>query len=211
MIRAALVLLAAALAAAEPVEAARTIADGAARSWYTHRLEVDEAARSYGLDCSGFVSLALERADPAALAAVPRLVGRTRRLAADFHAAFAAAPCAPAAGAWRRVERVAEARAGDLAAWSHPGHAPGEDTGHVAFLDQDPVDEGDGRWRVRVLDCTSIPHADDARTRGEGGLGRGTLRLVSGADGAPAALVWGDPRRPAKPWPIAIARWQARP
>ncbi|MCK6491633.1 MAG: hypothetical protein L6R48_25585 [Planctomycetes bacterium] len=203
----ALLALAGALAAADPVAAARAIADGAARSWYTHRLEVDEAARSYGLDCSGFVSLALERSAPAALAAVPRVAGRTRRLAADFHAAFAAAPADAEAG-WRRVLRVDAARAGDLVAWSHPDHAPGEDTGHVVFLDQDPLAEDGGRFRVRVLDCTSTPHADDRRVKGEGGVGRGTMRLVAGEDGGPAALVWGDPRRPARPWPIAIARWR---
>lgn len=203
-----LLLLLAALPAVDPpvLSEARRIADHVQRTWYTHRLEVDESAGVYGLDCSGYVARVLSATAPAALAAIPLEVGTRRALAADFHAAFAAAPSGTGTG-WRRIARLADARAGDIAAWSRPDRKPGETTGHVVILDADPVAEAAGRWRLRVLDATSAPHGDDRRDRGTGGVGRGTLWLDAGPDGAPAGLHWSRPDREAVAVPIAIARW----
>lgn len=188
---------------------AAALAADAKQSWYTHRLEIDPAAHRYGLDCSGFVSLVLERTAPAALAAVPQVAGKTRRLAADFYAAFAAAPATPAPGAWQRIVRLADLQPGDIIAWAHPDHAAGEDTGHLVFVAAAPLPEPHACWRIRVLDCTSTPHGNDTRPAGTNGIGQGTMWFTASADGSPSSLHWSSLERPAKIWPIAIGRWIA--
>ena len=187
--------------------AASALADDAKQSWYTHRLEIDPANHRYGLDCSGFVSLVLERQAPDALTAIPKIAGKTRRLAADFHDAFAAAATTAQPGAWQRIVRLADLQPGDLIAWDHPDHAAGEDTGHIVFVAAAPLAEPHACWRIRVLDCTSTPHGNDHRTAGTGGIGQGTMWFTAGADGAPASLHWASLEHPAKIWPIALARW----
>jgi hypothetical protein len=188
---------------------AQAIAADARTSWYTHRLEIDPANHRYGLDCSGFVSLVLERHAPAALAAVPQVVGKTRRLAADFYTAFAAAPLTALPGQWQRITRLADAQPGDLIAWAHPDHAAGEDTGHLVFVAAAPVPEPHACWRIRVLDCTSTPHGNDTRPPGTDGIGQGTMWFTASADGSPTSLHWSKLESPAKIWPMVIARWIA--
>ena len=198
----------AAAAESSPVHAeARRILAQMKDTRYSHTTRVDEAEGTYELDCSGLATILLKAAAPRSLAAVPHAARRKRPLAFEFHDAFAAAPAdeTKAAG-WRRVERLADARPGDLIAWRRQEIIPGESTGHVAILDAAPVREDDGQFRVVVIDSTGKPHGDDTRKEGATGVGRGTMWFTVDAAGRPAAFRWrardGALNRP----PLAIGR-----
>jgi hypothetical protein len=176
-------------------------------SRYSHKTRVDEDEGSYEFDCSGFVAVVLKAAAPRSLAAVPHAPRRSRPLAFEFHDAFAAAPAEEkGAKGWRRIERVADARPGDLLAWRREEIKPGEDTGHVMVLDAAPVREEDGSFRVVVIDSTGKPHGDDTRKDGASGVGRGTIWLTVDEAGRPSGFRWRARDGALNRRPLAIGR-----
>jgi hypothetical protein len=186
---------------------ARRILEEMKDSRYSHATRVDKDEESYEVDCSGFATIVLKAVAPRSLASVPRAAGHKRPRALEFHEAFAAAPAEEkGAKGWRRIERLADARPGDLLAWRREEIKPGEDTGHIVIVDEAPVREDDGQFRVIVLDSTGKPHGDDTRQSGATGVGRGTIWLTVDEAGRPAGFRWRARDGVLTRRPIAIGR-----
>jgi hypothetical protein len=129
-----------------------------------------------------------------------------RPLAMDYAKGFAAAPAKAEAGArWLRIERLVDARPGDVIAWRHEVPKPGN-TGHVVFVAETPTVEEDGLIRVVNIDSTSRPQAEDTRAKGTSGIGRCTMWFKVDAEGRPIAHVRGSRKSEPKSEAISIGR-----
>jgi len=116
----------------------------------------------------------------------------TRPLAADFQRRIGSVGASKERGGWRRVVRVQDAAPGDVIAWVKPKIIESKNTGHVAFvvLPPTPVNGYSDAFLVRVVDATSLLHADDTRRDGSG-FGVGTILLVVDPEtGSPRAYGW---------------------
>jgi hypothetical protein len=167
------------------------MAETLTESEYTHGFRVNERAGVYAFDCSGMAHWVLRRAAPRAAAASARgLPGRP--LARDYQRRIARIPFGASAGGWRRVQRVDEARPGDMLAWIKPELVKSQNTGHVAFVLRAPqaVPGIPGAFLVRIADSTSLHHDADTR-EGRSGFGFGTILLVADPEtGEPRAYGW---------------------
>ncbi len=152
---------------------------------YQHRTAVDERRGDYRWDCSGMAAWVLERAAPRAR----RALGPGRPVARTFARTIARAPTDRGRG-WRRVDRVADVRPGDVLAWQRPPAMRSANTGHVAFVMSAPVEVHAGIWAVRILDSTSLAHQDDTRRPGGTGTGRGTMTFAVDDAGRGEAYGW---------------------
>lgn len=157
---------------------------------YQHRTVVDEARGIYRWDCSGMAAWVLARSAPRAR----RALGEGRPVARTFARTIARAPADRARRGWRRIDRVADARPGDVLAWERPPAMRSPNTGHVAFVMNAPVEVHEGIWAVRILDSTSLAHQDDTRRAGRTGTGRGTMTFAVDADGRAEAYGWSGTR-----------------
>ena len=95
-----------------------------------------------------------------------------------YHGAFMALP-SDSRSSWRRVTRLTDAEPGDVIAWVFPPWVRASITGHVAILVARPVPVPGvaSRYRVRVADSTTVPHAADTRPRtAASALGTATSR-----------------------------------
>jgi hypothetical protein len=181
--------------AVSPIVAELRRIEGHLRSTrYAHVTRIDERAGRYDFDCSAMASFVLAHAAPRAAAAVMRRNGHGRPVARDFHDVIAAAPTDQARDGWLRVTHVADLRPGDVLAWRTPPTVHSANTGHVAFVVEAPrrLDRDGRRYRVRVMDATSIPHGADTRPRQHAsGFGAGNLTLfVEGRGADPTAYGW---------------------
>ncbi|HET9959905.1 MAG TPA: hypothetical protein VFQ61_35680, partial [Polyangiaceae bacterium] len=163
-------------------------------SKYNHVTRVNEREGRYEFDCSGFVTWVLRRVAPGAYAAVMSRSKTGRPVARDYYWEFARAPTARSPRGVLRIERVAEAQAGDIVAWLKPALVQSPNTGHVGFLLERPrpVPQLPGGYLVRIADASSYQHQDDDRSdSGRTGFGSGTILLVANLEtGAAQAYGW---------------------
>jgi hypothetical protein len=191
-------------AAAEQVsKEAKRILKSIKSTEYKHKTDIDESKGTYYCDCSGFVGYVLNRTvakdDPKG----PLGVGKRRPLARDYANAFAAAPTkAEGDGRWRQIERLVDARPGDVIAWRKEMPKPGN-SGHVVIVADRPVVEENSLVRVVMIDSTTKPQVDDTRAKGTSGIGRGTMWFKVDAEGRPLAHIRGS--RKATPMVEAIS------
>ncbi len=157
------------------------------------------------------VAWVLRKAAPKAHAAVTTTAKTGRPLARDYYQHIARTKPGPGKWGWSRVERVADARAGDVIAWLKPKEIESPNTGHVAFVVGDPVrvPELGEAYLLRIADASRYQHQDDTRAEtGWTGFGMGTiLVLADPTTGAPLAYGWVGAR---SAWilstPMAIGR-----
>jgi hypothetical protein len=198
-------------AAREVYDEATRILKGMKRTEYQHRTEIDEEKRVYLCDCSGFVGYVLNRTVGQDEGKGPFGDGRNRPLAMDYEKFFAAAPTKPnGKDRWQRIERLADARPGDVIAWRHEKPRPGN-TGHVVIVAERPVLEEDGLVRVVFIDSTTRPQADDTRAPGTSGIGRGAMWFKIDEQGRAVAHIRGSRTVEAKVEAISIGRALAAP
>jgi hypothetical protein len=214
-------LLVPVVAAAEPTDASagRTaavmervwqISETLQHSQYSHVTQVNEGEGSYVFDCSGFVAWVLRRAASGAHHSVVSRSKNRRPLARDYY--WEIARTRPRSGrGWARVERVLDARPGDVVAWLKPPQVRSANTGHVAFVVEAPVPSQlvDGGYLLRVADASRYYHDDDEREAlGRSGFGMGTILIVADpVSQAPVAYGWfGDRSSWILPAQIAIGR-----
>jgi len=158
---------------------------------YGHSQRVNVQQGLYVFDCSSMAQWVLKRAAPVAERSVSRGLG-WRPLAADFQRRIANVAPGAERGGWHRVRRVEDAEPGDVIAWLKPKIIESKNTGHVAFIVLPPtrVTGYSDAYLVRVVDATSLLHADDTRVEGSG-FGFGTILLVIDPEtGAPRAYGW---------------------
>ena len=180
-------------------------------SEYAHKTEVDEPAGSYKLDCSGLVCLALKKANPEALKVVPKTGTEKRAFAHDFFECFNAAPTPDKAAAdskWVKIEKLAQAKSGDVIAWKNENYQPGENTGHVMIVVAAPEPDGDGIFKVIVIDSSAHGHGNDTRKKGESGVGRGTLWFSVNAEGEPVGVRFTSRTGTLNPKTMSVGRLQ---
>jgi len=176
------------------------------RTRYQHDTRIREREGVYLWDCSAMAAWVLQRAAPRAM----RLVHGERPVARDFYRAIERAPTAHGRRGLRRIERLEDARPGDVFAWLRPPDWPPRNTGHVGFVlaPPRPIRGLPGAFTVRIADATSIPHQNDTRSyEGEGGFGEGTIMFMTDADGVGSHYGWHGTRAPfTAPTRILIGR-----
>jgi len=181
---------------------ARRIQTELKKTEYSHKTQVDEKAGSYAVDCSGFVCFVLKKLAPQHYKDVPK--GEHKRpLAINFFEHFMSQPLVKR---WRRIDRLADAQPGDLLAWRRDELTPGENTGHIVFVDAAPVREDDGQFKVAVLDSTASAHGSDTRKDGATGIGRGTMWFSVDPEGRPTGYRWRSKNGALREEAIAIGR-----
>jgi len=175
-------------------------------SSYNHKTRIDPTVGICEVDCSGFVAVVVKSVSPAHIESLPlKKSGRKRPLAEDFYAGFVQAAEGKLPG-WKAIKHVGDAQPGDVLAWYKEDHKKGENTGHVMLIEERPVDEGDGRWRIRIIDSTSTPHAQDTRPTGKTGLGIGTIWLEVDTDRHIRGYRWKSKSGKLSEHPVAIGR-----
>jgi hypothetical protein len=187
---------------------AHGILNGIHETVYQHKTKIDEETGVYRCDCSGLGIYILNRTvakdDPRG----PLGDGKARPRAMHFYEAFADAKTQADGGRWQGIERLVDARPGDIIAWRREVVVPGN-SGHVVIVDQQPVAEADGLVRVVMIDSTTRPQVDDTRRKGESGVGRGTMWFAVDDEGRPIAYVRGS--REAEPIAVRISIGRAKP
>jgi hypothetical protein len=174
---------------------------------YQHVTDIDEPTGEYHCDCSGLVSYLLRKEMPAHYAAVPFPKPWRHPRAVEFYDAFTAAPARPKSGdRWQRIDRLADARPGDVAAWRKATIPETGTTGHVVLFDSTPKPAGENLFEVVVIDSTGRPHKDDTRPADVTGVGRGTIYLKTDPAGRPIAFATRSPDGPFTPYAIAVGR-----
>jgi hypothetical protein len=175
---------------------------------YQHDTYVDVATGTYDMDCSGYVGFVLQRIAPWHYEAVPYDSAAGRPLAFDFYDLFSELPQEGTDG-WQPVQPFGDARRGDIVAWRSDELEPGENTGHVFIVANDPEIFNDGVVSVLAYDSSDIRHYHD--TRGRGGnspatsVGRGRIHFRFGDSGWEFQFGPGDRYHEC---PVAIGRIQ---
>jgi len=173
---------------------------------YRHQTDIDEQKGAYYCDCSGFVGYVLNRTVAKDNDKGPFGDGKKRPLAMDYEKGFESAPAKVEDGArWLKIERLMDARPGDVIAWRHEVPKPGN-TGHVVIVAERPKVEDDGLVRVVVIDSTTKPQVDDTRAAGTSGIGRGTMWFKVDDQGRATAYLRGSTKAEPKSESISIGR-----
>ncbi len=146
--------------------------------------------------CSGLINGLLERAGNRQIAELRAVSAKGLPHARDYYRQIVAER------GFKRIERLADARPGDLIAIEYPPGLP--DTGHVMLIDAMPAPDAAGEpptegvtqaWRVEVIDSSKSPHGrHDTRINADGGkrngVGRGALRMYTDGEGRPLGYRW---------------------
>ncbi|WP_428338702.1 hypothetical protein [Mycobacterium sp.] len=193
---------------------AESIVDGHTHTYYQHVDKIDPSTGVYDCDCNGFVGYILKNAAPQHYALVPKEDGRTRPRAFEYFNFFASLS-PQSSGDWGRVDRLSDARRGDVMAWRFPTIRTHEDTGHVMLLAEPPTLDGSGEFfKVRIYDSAAAAHFDDTRMpggqpspTGTTGVGSGFIHARVDGDGRPIAYLFAPPADAEYSYrPIAIGR-----
>jgi cell wall-associated NlpC family hydrolase len=146
-------------------------------------------------DCSGLINDVLQQSYGFGPDHFRQWLGKARPLASSYHDAI------ERQSGFRRIEAVEQIRPGDLIAIRYPDGSP--NSGHIMIAAQavaphprsSPAVDGTRQWTVKVIDSSQSGHGkSDSRYQGSrqfhSGVGRGTLRLYSGAGGRIAGYTW---------------------
>ncbi len=189
---------------------AQCIVDNTRHTRYQHPpYRIDDRTGTYNLDCKGFVSLALERIALEHYELVTKAPGHVVPNAGEYYEYFASLSTAASVG-WRRLDRLADSRRGDIIAWLLPQSDPAGDSGHVFVVASAPAVIGAGLSAVPAHDASDALHYDDSRLKANGtqetGVGTGTIHFqVDPTTGSPTAFQFG-PGDQFHSVPIAIVR-----
>lgn len=192
---------------------AQSIVDTLTQTRYQHVDDIHPDAGVYNCDCNGFAFHVLSAVAPDHAALIPRSDG-TRPLAHEYFEFFASlTPASP--GAWRRIDRLADAARGDIMAWRFPTLEPDQDTGHVVIVAEPAALDPSGAFLVlRVYDSAAKAHFQDTRApsgqpsaKGDTGVGSGFINLRVDGAGRPLAYLFAPPSTAQYAYrPIAIGR-----
>jgi hypothetical protein len=174
---------------------------------YQHVTDIDPAAGQYNCDCSGLVSFLLKKELPQHYKAITYPSRLKHPRAIEFAKNFAAAPADPKpTDLWQHIQRVADARPGDLWAWHKDPLPETGSTGHIVLFDSTPRQVAPDVYEITVIDSTTKAHHDDTRKPDETGVGRGTMYLQTDAQGHPIGYASRSAQGPFLHTPMAIGR-----
>jgi hypothetical protein len=185
------------------------IIDNATSTYYKYPpYIIDEATGTYDVDCSGFVSLVLGNVAPVHFGAIVDAEGDIWPRADELYEFLATSPTDDSTG-WRRIDRLADSRPGDIIGWPLEPVEPGHDTGHVLIVAGAPQPIDEDHIAVPTYDSSDVLHYDDSRRLPDGqpttGVGSGTIHFRVDPDGKPTEFQFG-PGDGCHKVPIAIGR-----
>jgi hypothetical protein len=183
--------------------AAEQLVSSVKETHYQHKTHVDVSQGVYDLDCSGLVDYLLKRVAPDRFAQIPIEPGHSRPRAVMYYQFISGLNQQPATG-WVAVQKLGDAKRGDIIAWEKTASSEG-DTGHVVIVAQDPVRQPDGLYAVAVYDSSGIHHEQDTRSPTTSGVGRGIIFFRVSEAGQPTAFQF-NRRANFHEEPIAIGR-----
>jgi hypothetical protein len=181
-------------------EHARGILGDIKATSYQHQTQVSAKDGIYRVDCSGLVDYILEQVAPTHYRQIP-YQRHGRPLARDFYAFFTSLPTHDRAeiGGWCRVEKLAQARRGDILAYKYTPQVRQikGTTGHVLIIFSRPQKLQNGEYVVLVVDSARSAHGDDTRREGQMmGVGRGKMWFGTDTDDRPVYYRWSGPAAP---------------
>jgi hypothetical protein len=147
----------------------------------------------YKVICAYYVNNLLDDALPEHYDAMLEMVDKTnyRRLSAwDYYDIFRSIPYGSTLYGWKRIEKVADLRPGDVVAWKKPD---GDSSwGHVYVIASVPKRNysWSGAYTVTITDSTSSPHSNDSRCSSCTGVGTGQMLLRAGSTGRIYEQAW---------------------
>jgi hypothetical protein len=193
---------------------AESIVNTLTQTNYQHVDKINADTGVYDCDCNGFVSFVLSNTAPQQYALIPKEAHHSRPRAFNYFNYFASLTPESSAG-WRRVDRLEDARRGDVMAWRFPTIRPHIDTGHVMILAESPrLDPSREFFVVRIYDSAAKAHFNDTRMpdghaspTGTTGVGSGFINLRFDGEGRPIAYLFAPPADAEYSYrPIAIGR-----
>jgi hypothetical protein len=187
----------------ELADQAQLIVDTLTETEYEYGGFIDPDAGIYDCDCNQFVECVLKELAPSHYALIPKEAKQPLPRAFEYYLYFSG--LGTQTSGWKQIVRLADARRGDILAWELP-LVKGQDTGHVVFLGDTPVEIEDGVWSVRVYDSADKPHFDDTRADGTTGVGSGFIRFQVDDEGRPTGFMFSPAATVFEKRPIAIGR-----
>lgn len=146
-------------------------------------------------DCSGFLTVLLEKAYGLTQADFEKWLNTKRPLAVHYHDALVDQR------RFRLIESVKDTQPGDIIAIKYPPDA--ENSGHIMLIAETPQRrrsshperEGTEQWEVTVIDASRSGHGKtDTRRTGDGtfgsGVGKGVFRIYVDKHGKPVGYTW---------------------
>lgn len=178
---------------------------------YQAKTEIDIKAKTLKCDCSGLICFALRNYFPEAYLALDGKESpwRTRPLSVTYYETFVSAGQNPGTKPWKRIRKIANLKPGDLMAWRKTEIKKGVSTGHTMMVAQHPVKEPDGRYRIRVIDSTNVPHANDTRNEGQLGVGSGDMWFTVDQNDEPTGFYVHEKSKLNDRRPLAMGRLAA--
>jgi hypothetical protein len=110
----------------------------------------------------------------------------------DYYDFFRSIPYGETRRDWKRIERVADLRPGDVVVWKYSEESTSPRWGHVLIVASVPTRDlrWSNAWKLRVTDAASSPHSNDNRI-GSSGVGAGEMLLKAGSTtGRPIRFAW---------------------
>ena len=168
-------------------------------TYYSDKNVWDTLSGIYKVICAYYVNNLLDDALPEHYDEMLEMVDKTnyRRLSAwDYYDIFRLISYGRSAYGWRRMERVADLRPGDVVVWkksTSTSDGTSGTWGHVFMIASLPTRDTrwSGAYRFRITDSTSSPHSNDSRCSGCSGVGTGELLLrASSTSGRLFDLSW---------------------
>ena len=163
-------------------------------TYYSDKNVWDTLSGIYKVVCAYYVNNLLDDALPDHYDAMLEMVDKTnyRRLSSwDYYDIFRTITYGSSAYGWRRIERVADLRPGDVVVWKKD--VATSSWGHVFLVASLPERDTrfSGAYKFRITDSTSDPHSNDSRCSGCTGVGTGELLLrASSTSGRIYDLAW---------------------
>lgn len=161
------------------------------RGIYQATTQIDLDQGLFQCDCSGMVDWILSGSAPQALKETEAVMkkGHGRPVVATYVATLKKIPYDKPSAGWQHVQKIADAKPGDIIAWPTPDWYPSEATGHMGIVVGEP-EAVPGGYLIRIADSTSYPHGEDTRREGSG-FGYGTILItVDDQTGAGTGQGW---------------------
>jgi hypothetical protein len=161
-------------------------------TYYSEKNVWDTASGIYKVICSYYLNNLLDDALPAHYDAMLEMVDKASygRLSSwDYYDIIRTIPYGSTAYGWKRIEKVADLRPGDVVIWKK---TDGDSWGHAYIIASVPKRNygWSGAYEVTITDSTSSPHSNDSRGSSGTGVGTGQMLLRAGSTGRIYQQAW---------------------